>query len=318
VKALRSARGLAGSFGGERAPALVAGLSGHAILPLDRPLTASFALMLAMAAHASGWPLARGGSQRITDALASVLRALGGEIVTGRWVRSFEDLPPARAYLFDTTPRQLIDIAERRLAARVSRRLARFRYGPGAFKVDFALSAPVPWKAEECAAAGTVHLGGTFGEIARAEGATASGRITERPYVIVAQQSLFDATRSPEGAHTLWAYCHTPPNSEADLTQAIVGQIERFAPGFRDVVIATRSMGARDFEAHNPNYVGGDIAAGSHGGLQLFARPTLSLDPYSIAPGIFLCSASTPPGAGVHGMCGYHAARSAERFLRRS
>jgi phytoene dehydrogenase-like protein len=303
-------------FCGERARALVAGLAAHSFLPLDAPLTASFALILGAAAHAAGWPIARGGSQRIAGALVATLEALGGEIAASDRVDSLDRLSPARAILFDTSPAALERIAEDRLPERYRRALRRYRRGPGVFKVDYALSGPVPWIAPECRRAGTVHVGGTFEEIAASEAEVGRGGHPERPFVLVAQQSLFDDTRAPPGKHTLWAYCHLPNGSTEDMTARIDAQIERFAPGFRDVVLARATAGPREVEAHNANCAGGDIAGGAHDGLQFFARPILALDPYATpARDLYLCSSSTPPGGGVHGMCGLHAARSA---LRRS
>jgi phytoene dehydrogenase-like protein len=304
------------AFRTERARAVFAGLAAHSFLSLDAPLSTTFALMLGATAHAVGWPMPRGGSQRVVEALAAILRGHGGEIVTGRRVGAMTDVPRADATLFDVTPRQLEAIAGDRLPDGYRRALRRYRYGPGVFKVDYALDGPVPWRAPECELAGTVHLGGTLDEIADAEREVARGRHPERPFVLVAQQSLFDASRAPEGKHTLWAYCHVPNGSTEDMTSRIEWQLERFAPGFRDRVLARHVMDTRWVEAHNETYVGGDISAGSHGGLQLFARPVLSADPYATPDrSIYLCSAATPPGGGVHGMCGYHAARSA---LRRS
>lgn len=315
LRAVRSARGLARrAFEGERARALLAGLAAHSMLPLERPLTAAFGITLGAPAHSIGWPFARGGSQRIADAMASYLRALGGAIETGRDVSTLDELPPARAILFDVTPRQLLAIAGGRLPARYRRALERFRHGPAAFKVDYALGGPVPWKAPECARAGTVHLGGTLEEIAAAERAVARGEMPERPYVLVAQQSLFDERRAPAGRHALWTYAHVPHGFSGNAIGAIEAQVERSAPGFRDLVLARHVMGPADLERYNANYVGGDISGGAHDGLQLFARPVLRRVPYATpARGIFLCSASTPPGAGVHGMCGYHAARAVLR-----
>lgn len=302
------------SFRGERARAVFAGLAAHSFLSLDAPFSTTFALMLGATAHSVGWPLPRGGSQRIVDALALVLREHGGEIATGRRVSSFADLPEARAYLFDLAPRQVESIAGDRLPAGHRKALRGYRYGPGVFKVDYALDGPVPWRAAECATAGTVHVGGTLDEIADAERDVSRGRHPERPFVLVAQQSLFDPTRAPEGKHTLWAYCHVPNGSTVDMTSRIESQLERFAPGFRDRVLERHTMDTRWVEAHNATYIGGDISGGSHGGLQLFARPTLSPDPYSTPDrSIYLCSASTPPGGGVHGMSGFHGARSALR-----
>ncbi|MFQ5614734.1 MAG: phytoene desaturase family protein [Anaerolineae bacterium] len=315
LKAIRSARGLAeGRFKAERARALFAGLAAHSLMPLEQPLTAAFGLILGLLGHATGWPLPRGGSQSISNALAGYLRSLGGEIVTGAPVASVDDLPPARAVLFDVTPRQLARIAGPHLPNRYRRRLMAYRYGPGAFKVDWALDGPIPWRAEACARAGTVHLGGSLAEIAAAERATWRGQHPERPYVLVAQQSLFDPTRAPEGKHTAWAYCHVPNGSTFDMTARIEAQLERFAPGFKDRVLSRSVKSPRQLERYNANYIGGDINGGVQDLRQLFARPTLRLRPYSTPnKRLFICSSSTPPGGGVHGMCGYHAARTALR-----
>ncbi|HWC10963.1 MAG TPA: NAD(P)/FAD-dependent oxidoreductase [Acidimicrobiales bacterium] len=319
LRALWPAKLLAArAFEGELARGLFAGLAAHAILDLGAPLTSSFALTFAASGHAVGWPAAEGGSQRLTDALVAHLSSLGGEVVTGHRVVSLDDLPPAGAVLFDVTPRQLMAVAGDRLAAPVRRRLARYRYGPASFKVDYALDGPVPWKAEECAGAGSVHLGGTLEEVAAAERDVARGRHPERPFVLTSQPSRFDPTRAPPGKHTFWAYCHVPNGSSLDMTTAVEDQIERFAPGFRDRVLARHTMFPADLERHNANNVGGDVAGGSHGGLQLVARPRLAVDPYRVpidGMEAFLCSASTPPGAGVHGMCGWWAAQSALRRL---
>ena len=308
-------------FAGEAARGLFAGLAAHAILDLGAPLTSSFGLTFAASGHAVGWPAARGGSQKVPDALVSYLRALGGEVQTGRRVSSLADLPPAAAVLFDLTPRQVAAIAGDRLDTRARRRFARFRYGPGSFKIDYALDGPVPWKAEECGRAGSVHVGGTLDEVVAAERDVAHGRHPERPFLLTSQPSRFDPTRAPAGKHTFWAYCHVPHGSTVDMTAAIEDQLERFAPGFRDLVLARHTMFPADLERHNANNVGGDVAGGSHGGLQLVARPRLALDPYRLpidGMDAYLCSASTPPGAGVHGMCGWWAARSAlERLERR-
>jgi phytoene dehydrogenase-like protein len=314
LSGIKSLRGLTSRFDGRAAQALLAGIAAHSMLPLDRAPSAAVALVLGMLAHTAGWPMARGGSQRIADALTTHLRSLGAEIVTGQRVGSLDDLPPSRAVLLDVTPRQVLRIAGHRLPAGYRRGLERFRYGPGVFKVDYALDGPVPWKAEECSWAGTVHLGGTLEEIAAAEEIVAQGEHPERPLVLLAQQSLFDPTRAPAGKHTLWAYCHVPHGSPVDMTDRIEDQIERFAPGFRDRVLARSVMSPADLERHNPNYVGGDINGGLQSLLQTFARPTLRPVPYSTPlRGLFLCSSSTPPGGGVHGMCGYHAARAALR-----
>jgi phytoene dehydrogenase-like protein len=312
---VRSAHGLADStFRGERARGLFAGLAAHSLLPLDRAVTAAFGLVLALLAHAYGWPVARGGSQALSDALASYLRSLGGEIECGRPVESLAELPPARAVLLDVTPRQLVALAGDRLPAAYRRRLLGYRYGPGVFKLDLALEGPVPWSSAECARAATVHLGGALEEIGRSEAAVWRGEHPERPFVLVGQQSLFDRSRAPDGKHAVWAYCHVPNGSEVDMTEPVERQIERFAPGFRERVLARHMMGPRELERYNPNYVGGDINAGVQDVRQLLTRPVARLVPYETPlSGVYLCSASTPPGGGVHGMCGYWAARAALR-----
>jgi phytoene dehydrogenase-like protein len=299
------------------ARALFAGIAAHSFLPLQAPGSAAFGLVLGAAGHAVGWPLPRGGSQAIANALAAHLRELGGTIEVNSRVRSLGELPKARALLFDTSCWQFARLAGDRLPSSYRARLDRFRHAPAVFKIDYALSEPVPWRARECCRAGTIHLGGTLREIAASEREITNGRHPERPFVLVAQQSLFDRTRAPEGRQTLWAYCHAPHGSDRDLTSAIENQIERFAPGFRDCVLARHSSGAKALEESNPNLVGGDINGGAANLWQLLARPTLSPSPYRTPlPGVYLCSASTPPGGGVHGMCGYHAARIAlrERF----
>jgi phytoene dehydrogenase-like protein len=301
-------------FDGEAAKALVAGMAGHTMLPLSRAPSGGLAVLMGTLAHAVGWPVVRGGSERLADALVSHLRSLGGRIECGRWVSSIDELPRARAYLFDVTPRQLVGICGDRLPRRYTDRLAGFRYGPGVCKVDWALNAPVPWKAAECTRAATVHVGGTLQEIAASEADVWAGRHPERPFVIVAQQSLFDATRAPAGRHVLWGYCHVPSGSTVDHSEAIEAQIERFAPGFRDTVVARHVRTAAGLEAYNPNAVGGDINGGVQDLFQHFTRPVPRLDPYGTPdPSIFICSSSTPPGGGVHGMSGYYAARSALR-----
>jgi phytoene dehydrogenase-like protein len=315
--AIRSATGLARArFAGERARALFAGNAAHAMLPLDAAATASFGLILAMLGHSVGWPLPRGGSQAIADALASYLRSLGGELETGRVVSSLDELRGSPLVLLDVTPHQFLALAGDAAPARYRRALEKYRYGPGVVKVDYALSGPVPWRAAACARAATIHVGGTLDEIAAAEADVAAGRLPARPYVLVAQQSLFDASRAPAGKHTLWAYTHVPNGStETDVAvAAIEAQLERFAPGFRDLVLARSVLGPAALEARNPNYVGGDINGGSADLRQLFARPVARPTP-SRTPidGVYLCSSSTPPGGGVHGMCGYHAARAALR-----
>ena len=313
LHAFRSARNVAESlFVDLRARALFAGLAAHAIQPLDRSPTAAFGLVLGASGHAVGWPLARRGSYKIAEALAGYLRSLGGEIVTGHRVESVSKLPSHRAVLFDVTPRQLLRIAGDHLPAGYRRALERYRYGPGVFKLDWALDGPIPWKAHECARAATVHLGGTLDEIAAAERSVWNGGHPERPYTLVVQQTLFDSTRAPEGKHTAWAYCHVPNGSTFDMTQRVEAQIERFAPGFRDRILARSAMPPAALEQHNANYIGGDINGGVQDLWQLYTRPTFRLAPYSIpATSWYLCSSSTPPGGGVHGMCGYYAARAA-------
>ena len=314
LPSLLSADRLAARFEDRRLRAMITGSAGHAILPLDKWLTASFGIVLTGAAHGAGWPIVRGGSQCLADGLAAYLRSLGGELQTGRPVRSLEDLPPHRVALFDVSPESLLKICGGQLSGRYRRRLIGYRRGEAVFKLDYALSAPVPWKDPACATAATVHLGGEYDDLVASEHAVGQGELTEHPLVLVAQPSLFDSARAPAREHTLWAYCHLPRGSNADRTEAVERQIERFAPGFRDVVLARSSMNPDQIEAHNPNLVDGDITGGSNGGLQLFFRPGLTLWPYDTpAKGVYLCSASTPPGGGVHGMCGYWAARAALR-----
>jgi phytoene dehydrogenase-like protein len=316
---LRSATGLARArFAGARASALFAGSAAHSMRPLESRTTAGFGLMLMLLGHGVGWPAAAGGSQAIADAMAALLRSLGGEIRSGREVRSLSDLRGARAVLFDLTPRQLLAIASEELPARYRGALSRYRYGPGTFKLDYALDGPVPWTAPECRRAGTVHLGGSLEEIAQAEADVARGRHAARPYVLVAQQSLFDVSRAPSGTHTLWAYCHVPNGSTVDAREAIEAQIERFAPGFRDLIRARSVMGPAEIQAYNANYVGGDINGGAADLRQLWARPAARRVPYATPnPRLFICSSSTPPGGGVHAMCGWHAARAALRGVLR-
>jgi phytoene dehydrogenase-like protein len=298
-------------FHDERTRALFAGAAAHSVLPLEFAATAGFALALTAAAHAVGWPVVRGGSQRLADGLAAHLTSLGGEIVTGSRVESLEQLPPARAVLCDVSPRQLVQLAGTRMPPRQRDRLLRFRHGPGVFKIDWALNGPVPWTADGCRRAGTVHLGGTLAEIADAERAAWDGRAHDRPFVLLVQPTLADPTRAPAGKHVLWGYAHVPHGSPLDYTERIERQIERFAPGFRDCVIARHAMGPAELERRNPNLVGGDITGGAHTLRQLFGRPVPRLNPYaSGVQGVYLCSASTPPGVGVHGMCGYHAAQA--------
>ncbi len=317
LKAIRSARGLSESlFEGEQAPAIFAGMCGHSMTSLEQPASAAAGLLLGILGHTVGWPIPRGGSQMIVDALAAHFRLLGGEIITGVEVKSIDALPPTDIILCDVTPRQLLRIVGDHLPASYQRQLRRYRYGPGIFKIDYALDGPIPWKAEECLRAGTVHIGGTFPEIAASERAVTQGEHPEKPFVLVAQQSLFDPTRAPEGKHTVWAYCHVPNGSTFDMTERIESQIERFAPGFRDRILAKSTMTSLDVERYNANYIGGDINGGIQDLWQFFTRPTIRLVPYATpAKNIFICSSSTPPGGGVHGLCGYFAARAALRHL---
>ncbi|MCA9986202.1 MAG: NAD(P)/FAD-dependent oxidoreductase, partial [Anaerolineales bacterium] len=298
-------------FRNEKTRALFAGLAAHSIMPLEWPLTAAFGLMLGALGHKVGWPLPRGGSQSIANALAGLFTSLGGEIVTEHEVQSLRELPSARAILLDVTPRQLLSLAGEALPAGYRRQLEKYRQGPGVFKLDWALSEPIPWRAEQCRRAGTVHLGPTLNELALSERVIWYGAVAEQPYTLVTQQSLFDATRAPAGQHTGWAYCHVPNGSTVDMTEHIEAQIERFAPGFRDTILARHTMSAPDFQRYNPNYIGGDINGGVQNWRQLFTRPVPRWNPYSTPlPDLFLCSSATPPGGGVHGMCGYHAAQS--------
>ncbi len=313
LTALRSAQGLAQQFfKGERARAIFTGMSAHSMLSLDQATSSASALLLGTIGHVVGWPLPRGGSQQIVAALAAHLRSLGGEIVTGVEVKSVAALPPAKALLFDVTPRQLLRIAGSQLSTGYKRALERFRYGPGVFKLDYALDGPVPWRAEQCLRAGTVHIGGTLPEIVASEYQITHGEHPERPFVLLAQQSLFDETRAPAGKQTVWTYCHVPNGSTYDMTERIEAQIERFAPGFRDRVLARHTTTTADMERYDANYVGGDINGGVQDLWQLFTRPTIRPVPYTTSAwNIFLCSSSTPPGGGVHGMCGYFAAQAA-------
>ncbi len=312
---LRSVTGLSRtSFSGKHAPALLGGIAAHSMVPLEQPPTAAFALMLGLAGHYVGWPYARGGSQAISNALAAHLSAVGGEIATGWMVRSLRELPKARAILFDTSARGMVGIAGDALPNGYRRQIGRFRRGPGVFKIDYALSAPVPWINEECHKAGTLHLGGTLEEMAAAERAATQGKHPRQPVLITAQHSRFDPTRAPDGRHTLWVYCHVPAGSTVDMTDPVEAQIERFAPGFRDIILARHTHNSLDFEAHNPNYIGGDINGGLQDLRQIYTRPAPRLDPYSTPnPRLFLCSSSTPPGGGVHGIAGWFAAQSALR-----
>jgi phytoene dehydrogenase-like protein len=293
---------------------MLGGIAAHGLQPLTKAGTAAPAVLLAAATHRVGWPIARGGSAHITAALASYLVSLGGAIETGIRVRSLDDLPSSRAVLLDLTPRQALQIAGDKLSPWYRHQLARFRYGPGVFKVDWALATPVPWKRPECHGAGTLHLCGRVEQIAASEAAVARGEHPQQPLVLVSQPSRFDSTRAPDGRHTLWGYCHVPAGSTVDMLPRIEAQIERFAPGFRDCVLARHTMNTAELEARNANLVGGDIGQGANSLRQLFFRPAIRWNPYATpVRGVYLCSASTPPGGGVHGMCGYHAARSALR-----
>ena len=306
-------------FGAEEGQALFAGMAAHSVLSLDQVGTSAFGLTLMLAGHAYGWPLPKGGSQSIADALGNYFKWLGGEIQTDIDIRDFADLPRSRVYLFNTSPRQLLGIADERIGGLYRRQIECFRYGPGVFKIDYALTSPIPWAAPECREAGTVHVGGTLEEILASERAVMAGHHPAAPFVLVTQPSIFDTSRAPAGKHTAWAYCHTPNGSTTDMTGPIERQIERFAPGFQSTVLSRHTMNSVEMAAYNPNYIGGDISGGSNQLLQLIARPSIGRDPYATSDSrIFLCSASTPPGGGVHGMAGYHAARSALKRLRSS
>jgi phytoene dehydrogenase-like protein len=316
---MRSALGLARRFDGVAARALLGGCAAHSILPFDRSFTAALSLMFLLTGHVEDWPVAEGGSAAIARALASLLTSLGGSVETGRMIRSLGELPAAKVYLFDTSPAQLATLGEPVLPARYLRRLRKYRYGPGVFKLDWALAGSIPWTDPRCRQASTVHLGGTFEETASAEAAVWEGVHPDRPFVLLCQQSELDPSRAPEGKHTGYAYCHVPPGSTVDVTEQIERQIERFAPGFRDLILARHKTTCADLEAYNANYVGGAIAGGAADITQLFTRPVARWNPYTTPhPRLFLCSASTPPGGGVHGMCGYHAARAAWRRLERT
>jgi phytoene dehydrogenase-like protein len=318
LHALRSATSLSSRFVDDEARGLIAGAAAHSVLPLDAAGTAGYGLFLTMLGHVVGWPIAEGGSQRIADALVALLVANGGEVVTGVEVTTLAELPPARAVLLNLTPRQVRRIAGEAMPTRYARALDRYRYGPGVFKIDWALDGPIPWRSSEVSRAATVHVGGRLEEIVASEGAVAAGRPAEKPFVILVQPSLFDPTRAPARAHTAWAYCHVPNGSIADRTDAIEAQVERFAPGFRDTVVERHTMNTAAFERHDANYVGGDISGGAGDLRQLFTRPVVSVRPWvTPIPHVYLCSSSTPPGGGVHGMCGWHAARAVLRRERR-
>jgi len=303
---------------GETAAALFAGNAAHSFLPLSSPGSAAFGLMLGMLGHSVGWPIPSGGAKTISDALLGHLKNLGGKIQTGVFVTSLNQLPRTRVILLDTTPRQLLRLAGQQLPVRYRRRLEHFRYGPGIFKIDYALDGPLPWIHEVCQRAGTIHMGGTFDEIAQAEAEVSQGKCPERPFLLLSQPTLFDPTRAPSGKHILWAYCHVPNGSSFDMTERIEKQIDRFAPGFSNRILFRRATPAIELESKNANLIGGAITGGANDLWQMLARPTLSTVPYRTPiKGVFLCSSSTPPGGGVHGMCGFHAANAALRFLQR-
>jgi phytoene dehydrogenase-like protein len=316
ARAIWPASALARLFATEEGRALIAGASAHSMQPLSAPFTAAFGLVLGLLAHAVGWPVVEGGSDRVIEALSAELEAAGGRIHTGVEVRDLRELPPARATLLDTSPRSLIALTGDRLPPRTRHAMERFRYGPGVFKLDWALDGPVPWTADACRRTATVHLGGTFAEVARSESQISRGQVPERPYCIVVQPCVADPTRAPEGKQTLWGYCHVPPSCPVDMTDAIESQIERFAPGFRERILARSKESPADIERRNANYVGGDIGGGAVTARQTLFRPIVAWNDYRTGiDGVYLCSASAPPGGGVHGMCGVFAARTALRDL---
>jgi phytoene dehydrogenase-like protein len=312
LQALTSASYLSKKFRTAKAKALWAGMAAHSIQPLTNAATSAIGLVLMVAGHLKGWPVPRGGSRSIANALASLFVSIGGKIETGQYVRSLSQLPSAKALLFDVTPAQLLQIAGERFSSIYKKQLQRYRYGMGVFKIDWALSEPVPFTATECREAGTVHIGNTLEEIVEGERLSSGGAHAEKPFVLLAQPSVFDDTRAPENKHTAWAYCHVPHGSTVDMTKAIEDQVERFAPGFKDTILGKHTMDTAQMEAYNPNYIGGDISGGIINLRQLYTRPAIRWSPYTTpAKGIYICSSATPPGGGVHGMCGYHAARKA-------
>lgn len=312
LKSLQSGKQIASRFRTREAKGLWAGMVAHSMIPLESLTSSAIGFVLTIAGHRGGWPVPKGGSQSIANAMGAYFQSLGGTIQTGVTVKTLRDLPDAKAILFDTSPRQLLEICGDKLSPLYRWQLQRHRYGMGVFKVDWALSEPVPFRAEQARLAGTVHLGGTFHEIAEGERLVWKGGHPEQPFVLFAQQSLFDASRAPAGQHTGWAYCHVPNGSSKDMTEAITRQVERFAPGFRDTILATHTFSTAEMERYNANYIGGDINGGVVNIAQLFNRPALRFSPYrTSAKGIYICSASTPPGGGVHGMCGYYAAKQA-------
>lgn len=310
LNALKSASSLAKRFKTKEAKGLWAGMAAHSMQALTNSTSAAAGLVLLATGHAKGWPVPKGGSKNIAQALASYFISLGGKIETGVQVRSMSDIPTSRTVLFDLTPKQLLEIAGDQFSSVYTWQLKRYRYGMGVFKIDWALDGPIPFTSLECHNAGTVHLGNTFDEIANAEQMTAQGKHPEKPFVLLAQQSIIDSSRAPQGKHTAWAYCHVPNGSEKDMSEAIENQVERFAPGFKELILAKHTMNTKEMEVYNPNYIGGDINGGVIDMGQLFTRPALRSSPYrTSAKGIYICSSSTPPGGGVHGMCGYHAAK---------
>jgi phytoene dehydrogenase-like protein len=312
MKALTSASYLSGKFKTAKAKALWAGMAAHSKEPLTHAVTSAVALVLITAGHVKGWPIPKGGSVSIANALASYFISIGGKIETNRYVHSLDQLPAVNAVLLDVTPRQLLQLAGNRFSSSYTKQLLQYRYGMGVFKIDWALSEPIPFTAPECRQAGTVHLGNTIGEIIESEELSSGGTHSEKPFVLLTQPSVFDTTRAPENKHTAWAYCHVPHGSTIDMTSAIENQVERFAPGFKDIILARHTMNTMQMESYNPNYIGGDINGGAIDLRQLYTRPAKRWSPYTTsAKGIYICSSSTPPGGGVHGMCGYHAARKA-------
>jgi phytoene dehydrogenase-like protein len=312
LKAITSASWLGERFQTKHGRGLWGGMAAHAIQPLTNLTTSAIGLMLMAAGHVGNWPIPKGGSQSIVDAMVAYFLSIGGKIETNFFVNALDQLPTSRAVLLDVTPKQLLAIAGEKLGSSYAQKLNKYRYGMGVFKVDWALSEPIPFKNDECRKAGTVHLGNSFEEIEHSEKITSEGKHPEKPFVILAQPSLFDRTRAPEGKHTAWAYCHVPNGSQENRAVAIEKQIERFAPGFKDIIIGRHTMDTMQIEAYNPNYIGGDINGGIQDIWQLYSRPVLSQSPYrTSAKGLYICSSSTPPGGGVHGMCGYHAAQRA-------
>lgn len=310
LNALRSADSLSKVFRKREAKGLFGGMAAHSLQPLSNLATSAIALVLMATGHVQGWPIPAGGSKKIANALSSYFISKGGKIQTGIHVKSLKDLPPAKAVLFDLTPKQILEIAGERFSSIYKWQLERYRYGMGVFKIDWALDGPIPFTSADCRKAGTVHLGNTYEEISANEKLTSLGQHAQKPFVLLAQQSLYDKSRAPEGKHTAWAYCHVPNGSTVDMTAAIENQVERFAPGFKDLILAKHTMNTQEIQSYNPNYIGGDINGGVIDIAQLFTRPVISTSPYrTSAKGIYICSSSTPPGGGVHGMCGYHSAK---------